>query len=491
MSAIKKQKELTRKEILNELWRQGVLDWKLKDVQKKVKEDILNDTTKTSVVLMSRRNGKSYLMLTMAIEQCIKKPNSIVKYVFPLQKDAKTVIRPLMRMILEPDEDQDAWCPKNVKPEWKEQDKCYVFPNGSVIQMTGSDNGSIDNVRGGFSDACIVDEAGFVDDLKYGVRSVLGPTTKTTGGRIILVSTPSKNADHDFITSFVMPYLAAGRLKIYTIHDNPNVKLEDALEDYPDGDKDPDFRREYLCALPFSSERAILHSFSPEKAELIVKEGIERPPYFDRYVSMDLGFKDLTGVLFGYYDYMKATLVIEDEIVLEQMNTEKLAELIVEKERELYKNPIDNSIIAPYRRVSDNNLIVINDLRLLHGLEFVPTKKDNKQAAINALDIDIANDRVIIHPRCKNLLYHMRFAEWNRQGTEFKRLRDDPNTKLKGGHADLLDCLIYMHRNVIKSHNPYPFGWGEMTGENIFRSRNVAQTMSDTAKAFKNIFKIK
>jgi hypothetical protein len=64
----------------------------------------------------------------------------------------------------------------------------------------------------------------------------------------------------------------------------------------------------------------------------------------------------------------------------------------------------------------------------------------------------------------------MKFAEWNTQQTDFKRLKDSPTGKIRGGHADALAALIYLHRSVVKSHNPYPKGYGEQTGSNIFQS---------------------
>lgn len=471
----------------DKLWELGILDWKLSPPQRVIKEGILNDTNKISVVLCSRRLGKTYLLLTMAAEVCLKKPFAVVKYAFPKGNMAKKMLMPVYRKVFED-------CPEHLKPEYMVAERCFRFPNGSEIQISGTDNEGWENLRGGDSDMNCVDEAGFCDDLTYGIRSIMGPTTKITKGRTIMVSTPSRSEAHEFIQDWVYPYQAENRIKIYTIYDNPNFNqeaIEEAEAEYPKGIQDEMFRREYLCHIIRGTEKAILPSFSDLIEKEIVRDDFEVPVFCDKYVSLDPGGKDLTGILFGYYDYMNATLVILDEIAVDgRTNTQILAEMIKEKERTYWTNPIDKSLLPPYMRVSDvNNAILLTDLQKLHGLSFSKTKKDKKQAALNALDVAILQKNIIIHPRCVNLLYHMKFAEWNNAQTEFKHLKASASGKLPASHCDLLDCLLYMHRSVVKSHNPYPAGYGKETGSSIFQGiRSIEKPASQVGDAFKKLF---
>jgi len=486
------EKELSKETIKarEELWRRGILDWKLTPPQKQIKAGILSDNNKISVVLCSRRLGKTFLLCTMAVEVCIKKPYAVVKYAFPKQNMAKKMLMPVMRKVLDD-------CPADIKPTYMTAEKCFRFPNGSEIQISGSDAGGWDNLRGGDSDLNCIDEAGFCDDLSYGVRSVLSPTVKLTKGRTIMVSTPSRSENHEFIQDWVYPYQAEDRIKIFTIYDNPNFNAEaikEAEEEYPRGVDDPQFRTEYLCHIVRGSEKAILPSFNDDAEREIVTSDFQIPMYCDRYVSLDPGGKDLTGLLFGYYDYKAATLVILDEIAVDgTTNTALLAEMIHEKEKLYWTNPIDKSVDAPFMRVSDvSNAILLTDLQKLHGLTFSKTKKDKKQAAINALDVAIMQRQIIIHPRCVNLLYHMKFAEWNNTQTEFKRLKASPSGKLPASHCDLLDCLIYMHRSVVKSRNPFPQNWGIPTGSNVFRGlREDKPSAGEFGDAIKKLFRKK
>ncbi len=483
-------KLLSRQAAVEALWRAGELSWKLTDVQKKIKHNIENDTNKISVVVCARRLGKTWLLCTLALEQGLKHPNSVIKFIFPKAKDAKTNIRPLIRMITED-------CPSDIKPQWKEADKMFMFPNGSIIQMAGSDNSNAESIRGGFAHLCFFDEVGFADDVKYIVRSILSPTIKTTGGKIIMASTPSRSSNHEFITTYMIPYMLENRLQIYTIYDNPQFTPEivaETIAEYPEGTSDPDFQREYLCLLPDMSEKSILPSFTSDAIKRIVTDEITVPVYCDKYVSLDPGGTDLTAILFGFYDYEAATLVIIDEIIVDgTTNTAILADLIKEKEKLHWTNPIDRTVEVPYKRVSDvNNAILLTDLQKLHGIAFTKTKKDKKIAAINALDVTIMQDRIRIHPRCETLLYHARAAEWNKAETEFKRLKDSATGKMRGGHADALDALIYMHRNIVKSHNPFPSNYGGLTGTNVFSTfHKAAASVSSTSELFQQLFKKK
>lgn len=472
-------KEVTRDQAIQQLWEYGVLDYKLTEPQKIIKRGIVEDKSKISVVMCARRLGKSYLALTMAIEACLQKPDSIVKYVFPKQKSAKKNILPIMKAILED-------CPKHLRPVFMAADLLYKFPNGSELQMAGSDNGNIENIRGGNSSLNIVDEAGFCDDLTYAVRSVLAPTTKLTQGRTILVSTPSRFEDHEFVQDWALKYQAEGRIRVFTIFDNPQFTeaiIKDALDDYPDGEKDPGFRREYMCEIMRSADTSILPSFSSDVEKVIVRSDYQRPVFYDAYVSMDIGGSDLTAVLFGYYDYLNATTVIEDELIFgKEVNTKSVAEAIRIKESELWVNPIDLSPMPPYLRIADNNnLIMLTDLQRDHGITFIPTRKDNREAAINALDVGLSQHKVIIHPRCTHTLYHMKFARWDKNRRNFLKLKDSPSGQIKGGHADALAAIIYLHRNIIKSKNPYPIGYGEVTGSNVFASRIKKEEDADNS----------
>jgi PBSX family phage terminase large subunit len=457
------------------------LKWKLHDLQKKIYDSFYSNDNYINTLLISRQTGKSFLMCILAIETCLKKPNAIVKYACPKQRMVKTILKPIMRQILED-------CPDELKPEYKENDKLYVFPNGSEIQMAGTDNQNYDNIRGGKSDLWIVDEAGFCTDLDKVVFSVLSPTTLTTDGRGILASTPDPDApEHPFIKEFVEPAKAEGRLFQYTIHDNPMLdesKRKAIIEQYPGGEKNPKFRAEYLCEIVRSYEKTVIPEFDDDTERIIVTDQYVRPPFFDTYESMDIGGKDFTVVLFAYYDFRKNVVVIEDELVIkEKQNSDKIQKGIKSIEDRLWgEKPV-------YLRWADNNnIILVNDL-IQKGLKFIPTRKDNKEAAINDIRVKIMNHQIIIHPRCKTLIYHLKYASWAKKGDKstanggyktFSRSAD-------GGHFDALDALIYLIRNVIYGKNPYPANYEGLNPNNHY----IKSPTKDTHQIIADLFKVR
>jgi PBSX family phage terminase large subunit len=483
---MEKSNTLTKKQAIDKLWRLGNLEWKLRGIQKEMRKAIIDNPNERTVFLVSRRSGKSFVLCAVGTEVCIKKPNSIVKYVCPKQKMVKTIVRPIMRAILED-------CPPDLVPEYKEADKVYRFPNGSEIQFAGSDSGNIENLRGGYADLCLVDEAGFVDDLDYSVKSVLSPTTKTVSGKIVLASTPSREPDHEFMTEFVAPADAEGTLIKYTIYDNPMFTEEiirQTINEYPQGDRDPQFRREYLCESAIDSDIMVIPEYNTELERDIVKQ-VEMPSFFDAYVSGDPAVRDLTVVLFGYYDFLNSQLIILDELVLGgqkmDLTTQDIVDGIKRKEKLLYTNKLTGEVKEPFMRIMDNNnLFLLNDLYQEHGLKFYPTQKDNKEAQVNKLRLWIKQGKIIIHPQCKNLRYHLKMARWktdrngNRKG--FQHVKASSNGELRANHCDAVDALLYMVRNIDINRNPYPNDYFDLKGDSIFVPSNIKDKERSLAK---------
>ena len=159
-----------------------------------------------------------------------------------------------------------------------------------------------------------------------------------------------------------------------------------------------------------------------------------------------------------------------DEYVIngQRFNTQVLAEGIKKKEAEHFTDKLTGEERPPYLRVSDNNLIVINDLWQLHGLRFIATRKDDADAALNNMKIMLQNEKIIINPRCRTLITHLESAVWNKSKSSFERSADF-------GHFDAIDSLKYMVRNVQQQKNPYPNGYLNKYNENHFTALNKPQ----------------
>lgn len=440
------QNQISPNEAKRLLWEQGILHWLLYPVQKELYDSYVNCKEKVVVWNCSRRIGKSTTLAVIALETCLKKPHALVKFCCAKQKDARSIAREVIRPILET-------CPNDLKPEYKTQEGAWVFPhNGSRIQLTGLDGGRAESIRGGSADLAIIDEAGLVHDLPYVITSIILPTTATTKGKIVLASTPPKSPNHPFITRYLNKARIEGNLVTKTIYDNPNIDKEefDKLVEESGGINSIEFKREYLAQIIKDENFAIIPEFNEELKPKVVKEW-PRAVFYDSYISMDIGMKDLTVVLFAWWDFLNSKLIIEDEFVIngQRFNTNTLAAGIKKKESEIFTDMITGEQRNPYLRVSDNNLIVIKDLWDLHGLRFLPTRKDDADAALNKVRIMFQNEEIIINPRCETLIMHLEAGVWNKQKTFYERSADM-------GHFDAIDSLKYLVRNLYTTKNPYP-----------------------------------
>lgn len=485
----KKEVGVSKLEAKHELWRRGVLSWKLDSNQRALYSMFHDSPLKVQTWLLGRRSGKTYTLILLALEMCVKNPGTIVKFVSPTRLQVMTNIRPLINQLTED-------CPEDLRPTFKTQDFIYYFPNGSELQLAGSESGHAEKLRGGSANLAIIDEAQDVTDLDNIVKSVLLPTTLTTKGKVLLAGTPPKATDHPFIT-YVEEAGARGSLVKRTVYDNPRISKEDLqviIDEYPLGENSEEFRREFLCQIIKDMNISVIPEFTEDLEKKIVKEW-KRPAHFDGYVSMDLGAVDLTALLFGYYDFRAGKIVIEDELVVDfaqkDMSIEKLISLIKEKENALWYNNITNELKKPYLRVSDINPIVTQEIAIKSHSEvfFMPTKKDDKEAAINNMRALLGGEKIIINPKCKNLIRHLNNVKWAsaKNHSTFGRSPDN-------GHYDLVDALIYFCRAVLFSKNPYPPGFDMGSGDYFVanpESFNRRSMSGKSLEVYRSIFGVK
>jgi hypothetical protein len=218
------------------------------------------------------------------------------------------------------------------------------------------------------------------------------------------------------------------------------------------------------------------------------------PPYCNRYVSMDIGFKDLTVVLFGYYDFRADKIIIQDEIVKngKEIHLPVFTKELQDKEAALWTNTLTNELQKPDARVSDINPFVIQEISIYarkndanHGIDFALAKKDDKLAHINKLRVMLSNKKILINPKCETLIRHLKHCKWKDKSAkdEFARSQDD-------GHYDAVDALLYFTRAVNFNKNPYPASFGYNTrdlhieNESAFK-RNTPQ------EVYKSIFGVR
>lgn len=457
----------TLNQIRDEMWHRGRLSFLWHAGQKVMNETWSKSVGQLFVMNVARQYGKSYYTVSKAVEQAFKQPKSRIKYGTAFHTDLTEFILPTFEKILET-------CPKSIRPSYKTQGSKWVFPNGSEIKLVGLDK-SPNSLRGNTIDLIIIDEAGFVGNLDYVYKSVIVPATlHRPNCKIVFVSTPPSTPAHPFL-DFAQRAESEGSYVKLDIYSNPLITQADIerMAKELGGYDSTSFKRECLCQFVTDTDSAIIPEWDDKFVQEVNKT--EFYPYYHKYVGMDLGVKDFTAVIFGYYDFKKATLFIEEELVLNgpTLTTNKLKDAIKETEKAIWADQ------KPYRRISDNNnLMLIQDLSTLHDLSFAPTNKDTLEAMINEVRLMVQSGRIIINPKCRLTAGSLKYGVWDTKRTGFAR-------STTYGHFDCLAALIYLVRNLDVVSNPVPLSYNT----NIFTHYTPPSEDNNNDK-FKKIFNL-
>ena len=122
--------QISKQAVKNELWRRGMIQYKMKPNQVEMYNIYLNSPSNSTLVwLLARQSGKSYCLGIIAVIECLSKPNVIVKLLTDTRIHAKTIFTPIFREIFED-------CPDDMKPEYIKSDSVYIFtPKGRIIEL--------------------------------------------------------------------------------------------------------------------------------------------------------------------------------------------------------------------------------------------------------------------------------------------------------------------------------------------------------------------
>lgn len=466
----------TKLQRIEAAWKTGQLFYKLRECQEIPYYQlwkVLDGTIKTNtyVVNCSRRFGKSFILVLIAIEFALRFPKSQIRYAIPIAANYADMLMPSINYILED-------VPLDLNIVHLKSEKRITFGNDSMIKFAGTDNGNAENLRGNTSHLNILDEAGFMTDLNYVYEGILYPQTWTTNGKTLFSSTPPKTLDHDYVAIY-REHAEKNLVSQYTIYDNTALddeKRQEIIDEYG-GETSTAFKREAMCMFVGEDELSIIPGWKDE-----YEQDWERGEYFKyyhKYSSLDTGVKDFTAGLFGYYDFENAKLIIEDEVIMSgpTMTTELLAKDLKFKINELQYDKFERMV------ADNNNLHLIQDLSITYQLFYSPVKKTDLDAMVNKVKIMVTQGKLIVSPKCKQLIGCLRYGVWKSKeyiGKEFGR------SKIYS-HYDALASLIYLSRVLNTTTNPIPF----LTGVNIantFVRRETVKPVSDSAKALQGAF---
>lgn len=433
-------------------------------------------------------------MAAFAIETALQNTAFQIHFGAPYQNALRDFLLPIFRQIL-------IDCPPDLRPVWKQLESKWVFRNGSYIKLCGANNGQFDNLRGNKSDLFILDEAAQIDKLNDVINGVALPqllSSKNPNKKIILPTTPPKSPDHPFL-KYLESAKAVGAYSHFTIWDAgyPREEVEDMIKkmagtsDLAVALLDTTVRRELFAECIVDSSLHIIPEWNDKYIQEVEKD--DYFPFWSLIEGLDIGYRDFTAWILGYYDFNKGILVIEYEYALKEndFTTEVLADSIKRLENEYTK--LNQTRV---RRIADNNnLNLLADLSRLHKLSFAPVSKNTgsgtdrkgKEWMVSQTRKWINDGKLVIHPRCKMLIASLEFGIWKEGHSEFARSE-------KLGHYDFVDALIYVIAGLmpaLRNVNPVPPLYKINVPQTMFPDGIPRQTQNQQDDEIRKMFRTK
>ena len=420
---------LTPQQARQILWQQGQLSFLLHQGQLEIKNHLesLDPSVREFIVLCSRRFGKSYLGIVLAIEKCLQNPKSRVAIIGPSYVHTQKIILPLLKNHVASSAPKGLFSHTKSEFTWK-------FTNGSEL-IISSFEGAVETLRGQYLDLALLEESGLApsDEFEYIIKSVVFPTLLHSRGRIIHLTTPAVSPEHHF-NSVLLPTLESkGHVIRRTIYDNPLLSEQDIQEacEQSGGENSAHWQREYLCNVVLDQSALVIPSFNDSHVT-----NHELPPGARHWVSVDWGgVRDLTVWLLMAFDYrLKKVVVLSEQVFPPSTPTNVVLEVIRGSELGVTSRFVD----AP------GQLLV--DLSKAGYTCSLPVKMD-WMANLEGLNSAFHMGEVVIDPACKLLIKTLKKATFNRSRTDFERGIDI-------GHADALAALMYGWRMADRSEPP-------------------------------------
>lgn len=423
-----------------DLWRAGIVaEWYLRDYQKPLYRFIRQQ--KNPLIQCSRRFGKTTTIFSFIAEELSRHPGWIARWCFPEKGQAHEIMMSINDKI-------KPTAPDSHKFEFKSIGSYFVNGFGSRIYIRGVNEDRGESARGAAANIIIADEFGFWREADYIAREVLRPQLdKQPGGWFIRTSTPPRDLAHPFYDELEIAE-REGRAITRTIYDRTDLtekEFDDIVRECR-GIESPAFKREYLCQKASDPDMLVIPEYRDDAYPdgNLIDDEVEIPQYATTYVGGDSGADDNTALVFAWYNFDQAQLVIDDEWVANGRTTREIVEIAKSTERRLWG---DRKV---RRRVYDAAKQIIYDIYTDHTWPVQMPDKADKLAAIHELRNLVMDRRLVIKRRCRHLRRQLAEGLWRDE----KHLDFQRNDTL--GHLDAIAAAIYLVRSVEWNLNPRP-----------------------------------
>ncbi len=430
----------------NEVWRRvaegkGDVTPLLHSGQCTMRETLLASEAAIYYLSVARQFGKSLGLLAIILELMWRTPGSLWHWWAPYRDDAIDIVEQKARILLEGVDDAYA-------PALNKKDVRYRLSNGSELHFFGANNDRARFSRGRTVHGIVIDEAAEIDDLVSLVDSICLPMLLHSGGSLWLSSTPAKLADHTSY-AYVRAALSRGDCFRATIHDNPLLSQAqiDRQCEAAGGEDSPAWRREHLVELDVVDPDAVLvPEWGALKGELVRTWEIpDTYPLLRRYVGVDPGVSDRTGLTYATFDFERQTIRGERARLLKRASTHVIADTLKEDIAELWPGALAKSVTVVVDDAQGRMVLDLAD----EGVIAEAALKDERDAAIGLLRGYVARKRITLEPNACEV--------WSRQ-LEFAHEVKRKLARNAEGHFDCFDAGLYMVRAMDRDKliNPLP-----------------------------------
>lgn len=431
----------------------------------------------------SRKTGKTFTTILIAIEACLQNPNAIVRYAMTTLKTAKEVLLPILdeiRLIF----------PSDLFPKITVSDMTAKFRNNSQIKICGSNKEAAESARGPRSNLVICDEVPSWDSYaEYMITGILIPQGTTIKNfKIIYAGTPPDCMDGYFIQSIYPKLLSRKVLVSIDIDQNPLLTenmIQRIVDFYPLGRDDPNFRREHKLELipnnnqrvtPEFNESIHVYNYIKDKCESFGDYKI--PQLYQYFISIDTGTVDNTAMLVGYLDHNNHKLIIEKEFVKNNINLTNISE-----EYYCLKNEFTQFFYSGeegLKTIIDAFEGEKKELREIHGIQHFNPRKGKVEDNIAHLRSALENNKIEINNNCVRLIWELNNCVW-KQNTSTSDLKAiERNVKQK--HGDAIMALTYMLRAVDWHFRPGSYNYHIDLHSNNYNSKKIEKLNTNNSR---------
>ena len=273
--------------------------FKPREYQKKIIDVFKAGLYSFFIICWARRLGKDLLAFSLACEECLNKPNTIVYYIFPTMKQGKMMIldgftNEKKRIIEEVVNIECLLLPEKSKKLYH-SDNSLRFKNGSIIYFVDAQDAN--TKVGGNLDLLIISEAALIKNRE--ILLYLIPSIMNINGKILLVSTPRFSSyfneileDITNIKLWFKSILKATDKEAIDENGKP-IWDEEKLKKAEKLMSRSKYKQDFECDTDVANEEAV-YAESLSKLEWVKELSIKGKKL---YVSEDLGINDSTALV--------------------------------------------------------------------------------------------------------------------------------------------------------------------------------------------------